>query len=149
MGRDVSGTKKVVPALSNIRGIGNNLAHYIIRSLDIDRNQRMGMLSDEQIKSIEDSLKNIEKSHPVYNLNRQKEMQNGKDSHVIETDLIVAKKQDIDLERILQSWRGTRHSLGLKVRGQRTRCTGRKGKVVGVRKSTLKPGTASKGTASK
>ena len=71
-------------------------------------------------------------------------MQNGKDSHVIETDLIVAKKQDIDLERILQSWRGTRHSLGLKVRGQRTRCTGRAGKVVGVRKSTLKPGTASK-----
>ena len=46
MGRDVSGTKKVVPALSNIRGIGNNLAHYITRSLDIDRNQRMGMLSD-------------------------------------------------------------------------------------------------------
>tara|TARA_B100001013_G_scaffold90927_3_gene50589 strand:+ start:9571 stop:10005 length:435 start_codon:yes stop_codon:yes gene_type:complete len=144
MGRDVSGTKKVVPALSNIRGIGNNLAHYITRSLDIDRNQRMGMLSDEQIKSIEDSLKNIENSYPAFDLNRQKEMQKGKDSHVIETDLIVAKKQDIDLERILQSWRGTRHSLGLKVRGQRTRCTGRSGKVVGVRKSTLKPGTASK-----
>ena len=144
MGRDVSGTKKVVPALSNIKGVGNNLAHYIIRSLGIDRNQRMGMLSDEQIKSIEDSLKNIENSYPTFDLNRQKEMQNGKDSHVIETDLIVAKKQDIDLERILQSWRGTRHSLGLKVRGQRTRCTGRSGKVVGVRKSTLKPGTASK-----
>ena len=61
----------------------------------------------------------------------------------VETDLIVAKKQDIDLERILQSWRGTRHSLNLKVRGQRTRCTGRAGKVVGVRKSTLKPGKAS------
>ena len=90
MGRDVSGTKKVVPALSNIRGIGNNLAHYITRSLDIDRNQRMGMLSDEQIKSIEDSLKNIENSYPAFDLNRQKEMQKGKDSHVIETDLILS-----------------------------------------------------------
>ena len=32
------------------------------------------------------------------------------------------------------SWRGYRHLYGLKVRGQRTRCTGRKGGAVGVAK---------------
>ena len=31
-------------------------------------------------------------------------------------------------------WRGYRHLYGLKVRGQRTRCTGRKGGAVGVAK---------------
>lgn len=142
MGKDVSGTKKVIQSLSNVKGIGNNLAHYMVKSLGIDKNLRMGMLTDEQINSIEENIKNINEKYPEFNLNRRKDMQTGKNSHNIETDLIVAKKQDIDLERILQSWRGTRHSLNLKVRGQRTRCTGRSGKVVGVRKSTLKPGKA-------
>ena len=145
MGRDVSGSKKVIQALSNIKGIGNNLAHYMVRSLKIDKNLRMGMLSDEQIKSIEEGLKNLENLYPGFALNRQKDMQSGKNQHLIETDLIISNKQDIDLERILHSWRGTRHSLNLKVRGQRTRCTGRSGKVVGVRKSTLKPAKAGAG----
>ncbi|TLX95508.1 MAG: 30S ribosomal protein S13, partial [Thaumarchaeota archaeon] len=36
-----------------------------------------------------------------------------------------------------RSWKGIRHALGLKVRGQRTRTTGRKGRTVGVRKAAL------------
>ena len=66
------------------------------------------MLSDEQINAIEENIKNIDKKYPEFNLNRQKDMQTGENQHVIETDLIVSKKQDIDLERILQSWRGSR-----------------------------------------
>jgi small subunit ribosomal protein S13 len=45
--------------------------------------------------------------------------------------------QDIERERITASWRGYRHLSGLKVRGQRTRCTGRKGGAVGVAKGGL------------
>src|SRR5712691_7874540 len=37
----------------------------------------------------------------------------------------------------IKSWKGIRHSLGLKVRGQRTRTTGRSGKAVGVKKKVL------------
>ena len=37
------------------------------------------------------------------------------------------------LKRI-RSYRGIRHERGLKVRGQRTRSTGRRGSVVGVKK---------------
>ncbi|MEM4165256.1 MAG: 30S ribosomal protein S13 [Nitrososphaerales archaeon] len=50
-------------------------------------------------------------------------------------DLELAVKNDIEREKMVGSWRGIRHSLGLKVRGQRTRTTGRKGRTVGVRKS--------------
>ena len=72
MGKDVSGTKKVIQSLSNIKGIGNNVAHYIVNSLEIDKNSRMGMLSDEQISIIENALKNIQtSSFPDFNFNRR------------------------------------------------------------------------------
>ena len=47
---------------------------------------------------------------------------------------IYHKKRHIERERISGSWRGYRHMFGLKVRGQRTRTTGRKGGAVGVAK---------------
>jgi len=37
----------------------------------------------------------------------------------------------------LRSWRGVRHGLGLKVRGQRTRTTARKLAAVGVSKKQI------------
>ncbi|TMI37957.1 30S ribosomal protein S13, partial [Candidatus Bathyarchaeota archaeon] len=46
-------------------------------------------------------------------------------------------KSDVDLMKDIRSWKGVRHSLGLKVRGQRTRTTGRSGKAVGVKKKVL------------
>jgi small subunit ribosomal protein S13 len=39
--------------------------------------------------------------------------------------------------RDIRTWKGIRHSLGLKVRGQRTRTTGRKGRAVGVAKKIV------------
>ncbi|MEM3670025.1 MAG: 30S ribosomal protein S13, partial [Nitrososphaerota archaeon] len=47
-------------------------------------------------------------------------------------DLELNIKENIQREMRIKSWRGVRHSLGLKVRGQRTRTTGRKGGPVGV-----------------
>ena len=40
---------------------------------------------------------------------------------------------DIKQMKEMNSWRGYRHAYGLKVRGQRTKATGRKGKAVGVK----------------
>jgi small subunit ribosomal protein S13 len=41
---------------------------------------------------------------------------------------------DIEREKAVMSWRGYRHMFGLRVRGQCTRTTGRKGGAVGVKK---------------
>ena len=43
-------------------------------------------------------------------------------------------KQDIDKMKKMKSWKGIRHSLGLKVRGQRTKTTGRVGRTVGYQR---------------
>jgi small subunit ribosomal protein S13 len=47
---------------------------------------------------------------------------------------VLTVKSDIDLMKEIKCWRGIRHMLGLKVRGQRTRTTGRTGITVGVKK---------------
>jgi small subunit ribosomal protein S13 len=53
---------------------------------------------------------------------------------LIGPDLTLRTKADIDFVKEIRTWKGVRHSLGLKVRGQRTKSTGRKGRAVGVKK---------------
>jgi small subunit ribosomal protein S13 len=76
--------------------------------------------------------------------NRRKDSDSGKDSHVLSADLAFKIKTDIDGAKEIRSWRGYRHAYSLKVRGQRTKTTGRAGKALGVKKKTLmqKPGGA-------
>jgi len=69
---------------------------------------------------------------PNWMLNRRKDLETGKDLHLIGSDLEFRVKQDIEFMKSIKSWKGWRHSLGLKVRGQRTRTTGRTGRTVGV-----------------
>ena len=57
--------------------------------------------------------------------------------HLLTSDIPFTLRNDIERERITASWRGYRHLNGLKVRGQRTRTTGRKGGAVGVAKGGL------------
>ena len=134
MGRDLNGSLKLVQGISKIRGIGPNLAQYILNSLNIDGNIRIGVIINAQIEQIETVLKSPNSLQlPSFLRNRQKDMDSGKDIHLTGADLEFSLKTDLDRERALQSWRGVRHSLGLKVRGQRTRWTGRGGGAIGVR----------------
>lgn len=69
--------------------------------------------------------------------NRRKDSETGKDVHVLAADLAFKTKTDIDSAKEIRSWRGYRHAYSLKVRGQRTKTTGRAGKALGVKKKTL------------
>lgn len=68
-------------------------------------------------------------------------MDTGTDKHLITSDLDFTISNDIEREKSVMSWRGYRHMFGLKVRGQHTRTSGRKGGAVGVKKIS-KPGAA-------
>jgi small subunit ribosomal protein S13 len=74
---------------------------------------------------------------PGWLLNRRKESETGRDTHLISADLVLRTKMDIEKMKEIKSWRGYRHAYGLKVRGQRTKTTGRAGKALGVKKKTL------------
>ena len=71
---------------------------------------------------------------PIWFLNRQKDIETGDDMHLVTSDIAFQIRNDVEREKGVFSWRGYRHMYGLKVRGQRTRCTGRKGGAVGVAK---------------
>jgi len=135
VGNDIPGERKMIVGLTQIRGVGYMFANTILSVLKINPNQRIGYLSQEQIKSIENIVKNPSTSNfPSWFLNRRKDVETGEDKHLITSDIAFTVRNDIEREKTSGSWRGIRHMFGLKVRGQRTRCTGRKGGAVGVAK---------------
>ncbi len=136
-GQDVDGSKKVVYAISQIKGIGINLAQAIVRVVGVNPDVRIGFLSEAEIKRIENAIKDVRSQGiPAWMYNRRKDLETGKDVHLIGSDLVLRVKADIDLMKKIKCWKGVRHALGLKVRGQKTRTTGRSGQTVGV---TRKP----------
>jgi small subunit ribosomal protein S13 len=142
-GKDIEGSKKLIVALSEIKGVGYNFAQILTQSLNINPNMRVGFLTENDIKEIEQAISNPAKAGiPQWYLNRRKNMDDGSNYHVITSDLDFAASNDIEREKLVMSWRGYRHMFGLRVRGQCTRTTGRRGGAVGVKKVKAMPGAA-------
>ncbi len=135
LGTNLDGNRLLVHGITGIRGIGIRLSQAIVRVLNLDPRMRTGFLTDQMIEKIEDVAKNPTKySIPLWMLNRRKDFRTGEDKHIVATDLAYIAKLDIDRMRRIKSWKGIRHALNLKVRGQRTRTTGRSGLVLGVQR---------------
>lgn len=134
--RDLPGAKNIVYALALIKGIGVNTAYALCRKLGIDTRRKLGSLTDEEINQIDTAVRELHKlGLPAWMYNRRKDTYYGTDRHLVGADLVLAVKGDIELLKEIKCWRGIRHMLGLKVRGQRTRTTGRTGLTVGVKRS--------------
>jgi len=134
-GTDIDGKLKAAHGLALIKGVGVNLAYALCRMLGIDPEKRIGFLTEAEIRKVENALRDPGSiGIPSWMLDRRKDYETGRDIHLVGADLIFAVKQDIEREKKIRSWRGIRHALGLKVRGQRTHTTGRLGITVGVRK---------------
>jgi small subunit ribosomal protein S13 len=137
-GRDLDGGKKLIAALSDLKGVGYNFANVVTMRLDLDPRIRLGTLTEDQVKQIEEAVQSSSKSAlPKWFYNRRNDPETGEARQLLGSDLDFIQKNDVEDEKNIQSWKGVRHGLGLKVRGQRTRTTGRKGRTVGVRKATL------------
>ncbi len=132
IGTSIDGNKLVEYGLAQIKGVGIRFSQAIVRIAKIDPQRRMGELSEEECDKLENIIKNpLENGIPSWMVNRQKDIRTGTDRHISGTDLDLVLKVDIDRMKRTRSWKGMRHQLGLKVRGQRTRCTGRRGLTVG------------------
>ena len=138
-GTDLDGNRKLFHALCGIRGIGQRFANVVIQKAELDPNIRLGFIKDTDVKKLEEIIKNpLNFDIPIWMLNRQSDIVKGEDDHVIAANLQLVFKSDIDRMKRTKSYKGIRHHFGLKVRGQRTRTTGRRGAVVGVHRKTLK-----------
>jgi small subunit ribosomal protein S13 len=138
MGSDVQGTLKTVYALTAIKGINMSLSSAILKKAGVNPDVRVGFLTETELNKIEEIIKDPARfGLPNWLFNRRKNLETGKNDHLISADLVLRTKTDVDDEKAIRSWRGYRHAYGLKVRGQRTKTTGRAGKALGVKKKTL------------
>ena len=145
MGTDVQGTLKTSYAVAQVKGLSAALSNAIIRKAGVNPDLRVGFITESDISKIEDVIRDpVKYGIPGWMFNRRKDSDSGKDNHVLSADLALKIKTDIDGAKEIRSWRGYRHAYSLKVRGQRTKTTGRAGKALGVKKKTLmqKPGGA-------
>ena len=129
----VDGNAKVEHGLTQIRGVGRRLAQAIVMIAEINPHSRIGALSEKDINRIEEIIINpVENGVPSWMVNRKKDLRTGENIHLIGNKLELEVKKDIDRMKKIKSYKGVRHHLKLKVRGQKTKSTGRHGLVVGV-----------------
>ena len=57
-GKDIEGTKKLIVALSEIKGIGYNFAQVLTQSLTINPNMCVGSSTQNDIREIEQAISN-------------------------------------------------------------------------------------------
>ncbi len=125
---DLDGSKQIGSAITRIKGIGFSFANTLCSLAGIDKEKKAGELTDDELKRVNEAIKTASSKVPSWLLNRRKDKETGKDSHLIISDLDFTKEQDIRLMKKIKSYRGVRHAAGLPVRGQRTRSNFRKNK---------------------
>src|SRR3989344_2669531 len=111
MQKDIEGGMKLYPGLTKIKGISWSLSNVVC-------------------KKLEEFLKNPDV--PNYLKNRQKDLETGKDEHLVGSNLELRKEFDIKRLKKIKSYKGYRHAAGLPARGQRTRAHFRKNRSRGA-----------------
>ena len=134
--KDVNGNKTIEQALTEIKGVGISLSKTLCRTLDLDLDAKIGYIADEDVLKIEEILENpLDHGIPAWMLNRREDYVTGENIHLIESDLDMTLRDDLNRMKKTRSYKGRRHEVGLPVRGQRTKSTFRKSASVGVRRS--------------
>ncbi|MFX0036458.1 MAG: 30S ribosomal protein S13 [Candidatus Hermodarchaeota archaeon] len=129
----IDGNAKVEFGLTQIRGIGKRFAQAVIKVAEIDPDTRIGAVSEKELNRLEEIIINpVENGIPKWMVNRPKDLRTGNDIHILGNMLEITVKRDVDRMKKIKNYKGVRHHLGLKVRGQRTKSTGRHGLVIGV-----------------
>ncbi|RQG95986.1 30S ribosomal protein S13 [Natrarchaeobius chitinivorans] len=129
---DLDGTKSVERSLSEMNGIGRRTARIIADEADVDRTATFGRLDDDVIDEVVSIVENYAGNVPDWLNNRQADFYTGETTHETGNDLQLTRQHDINRMKMIDSYKGVRHKRGQKVRGQRTKSTGRTEGTIGV-----------------
>lgn len=141
-------------ALTKIKGVGRRYSNLVCKKADVDLNKRYGTrehhrrgrniltsicsageLTSEELERIVTIIQNpTQYKIPSWFLNRQRDIVDGKDSHILANGVDSKLRDDLERLKKIRAHRGLRHYWGLRVRGQHTKTTGRRGRTVGVSK---------------
>ncbi|XP_041370661.1 40S ribosomal protein S18 [Gigantopelta aegis] len=135
MNTNIDGKTKIMFAMTSIKGIGRRFSNVVCKKANIDLTKRAGELSEEEVERIITVMSNPRQYKiPDWFLNRQKDVKDGKYGQVLANVLDNKLREDLERLKKIRAHRGLRHFWGLRVRGQHTKTTGRRGRTVGVAK---------------
>lgn len=157
MGTNIDGKRKVTIAMTAIKGCGRRYANIVLKKADVDLTKRAGECTDEEVnvnwynthwpiakfaipihfqveKIVTIILNPRQYKIPNWFLNRQKDIIDGKYTQLTSSNLDSKLREDLERLKKIRAHRGMRHYWGLRVRGQHTKTTGRRGRTVGVSK---------------
>ncbi|KAK3768440.1 hypothetical protein EGW08_023032 [Elysia chlorotica] len=135
MNTNIDGRIKISFAVTSIRGVGRRFATVVCKKANIDIKKRAGELTDEEVDRMVTVMTNPRQYKiPDWFLNRQKDVKDGRYSQVLSNALDNKLREDLERLKKIRAHRGLRHYWGLRVRGQHTKTTGRRGRTVGVAK---------------
>ena len=134
---DIDGNKKVIDGIRKIKGIGFSFANAVCKTAGVSKSEKLGKVSDADVKKLQDAINNASSRIPQWMLNRRRNVEDDTSGHLVTTDLSYAQENDIRQMQRIKSYRGIRHMSGAPSRGQHTRSNFRrnKGKVLGVAKA--------------
>merc|ERR1711890_42934 len=130
---NIDGNRKIGFALTSIRGMGRRFTDLVLKKADVDCAKRAGQITEEELERIQTTMaqpKNFK--IPVWFLNRQRDIKDGKDGQLTSNNLDNKLREDLERMKKTRIHRGIRHYWGLRVKGQKTKTTGRHGRTVGV-----------------
>lgn len=134
---DIDGNRSIQYGLTGIKGINRRVAKIVSLNSGLDPIATIGYLNDADIDKLKLSVDNISTVLPTWMMNKQNNILTGDDRQLLGMDVLLSKNEDINLMKKARSYKGLRHERGLRVRGQRTRSTGRKGRTVGVTRAAI------------
>lgn len=140
-------------ALTKIKGVGRRYSNLVCKKADVDLNKRCvfrpssatmpgmltrhsaGDITSEELERIVTIIQNpTQYKIPTWFLNRQRDIVDGKDTQVLANGMDSKLREDLERLKKIRAHRGLRHYWGLRVRGQHSKTTGRRGRTVGVSK---------------
>ena len=132
---NIKGKDKVMYALTSIKGIGRRYSNLLLKLAEIDMNKRAGELKENEIETINKILADPTGwGVPKWFLNRQSDPREGTATQLIANQVDTKLREDLERLKKIKNHRGLRHFWGLKVRGQKTKSTGRRGRTLGVQR---------------
>merc|ERR1712174_129600 len=119
---NIDGKQKSNFALTSIKGIGRRFCNIALKKAEIEVNKRAGELTQEEIDQFMVVVSNPRTFKiPDYVLD-------GRYAQLISSTLDNKLREDLERLKKIRSHRGIRHWWGLKVRGQHTKTSRRRGR---------------------
>ncbi|POY71262.1 hypothetical protein BMF94_5574 [Rhodotorula taiwanensis] len=102
---NVDGKRKIMYALTEIKGVGRRYANLVCKKADVDLAKRAGELNPDELERIVTIMQNPGQFKiPSWFVNRQRDIVDGKSGHLLSNQLDSKMREDLERPRHVKSW---------------------------------------------